>query len=135
MRRIEYMSQREAEYRPACKKTAFISISDPGKNVYLQNGWLKVLKLKFEDYDPNKMRLLGFSNLMNRFTLFDKKHALKIKNFYQSLPKNVNLNIHCKAGVSRSAAIAKFLNEIEGNIIEPRNPNWYIIRVLKEIWN
>jgi len=41
------------------------------------------------------------------------QHALEIVNFVQAIAPNVEgIMVHCKAGISRSAAVAKWIAEI-----------------------
>jgi len=69
--------------------------------------WFNGLQLKFDDVDedsPNEGLYL-ISNIQ----------ADKVVNFLQEIhisKKEINLIVHCFAGVSRSAAVAKFTNDI-----------------------
>ena len=71
----------------------------------IQEGWHDFLKLEFDDV----MKLMPQLDV----TLFNESHAKEIIAFVER-NKNVPLIVHCDAGMSRSVAVAVFLNEQYG---------------------
>ncbi len=59
-----------------------------------------VLQLGFHDID---------SYLGEKYTIFSKEHAIKIIEWIEKHKNVCSFIVHCEAGISRSAAIAKFL--------------------------
>lgn len=81
-----------------------ISICEPlAPAAALSPTWNAVLHLKFDDIDtPNELR-----------TTFSAGHAALILDFVeQASAENIDgILVHCHAGISRSAAVAKFIAE------------------------
>lgn len=76
-------------------------------------------------------------NLMEPFS-FKREHASKILDFINQYIHEYNFMIHCDAGISRSAAVAKWIEEkYDANIsfIEnpPTRPNTLVISTLNEV--
>lgn len=95
-----------------------ISIGRSYERSKLQTGYFDVLPLDFIDADLTEdMRELKSFDLVHSLMpgCFMPEHADLIRRFahyYQSiLDKQYRLLIHCHAGVSRSAAVAKYLSE------------------------
>jgi predicted protein tyrosine phosphatase len=100
---VRYMSQANAEKLLPMLDTALISITEPGELANLNPGWKNLLRLEFHDSDTENF--VGC-------VLFDEAMALKIITLIQSLPEDVkHVMVHCHAGISRSAAVAKFVAE------------------------
>ncbi|BDR26585.1 hypothetical protein RVBP18_2400 [Pseudomonas phage sp. LC] len=59
------------------------------------------------------------------YDLFDHRHAQRIISFCEALGKGQHLFVHCEAGISRSAAVAKFLCDKMGFIHVPHNPSLF----------
>jgi predicted protein tyrosine phosphatase len=104
-----------------------ISILSPGRRVDLKK-WRKsrVLSLRFDDIegliingdgkDENLAKSISIE-LPENAKLFNIKMAKKVVNFVEDIAKSRrehNLIIHCEAGRSRSAAIAKYTCEKYG---------------------
>jgi predicted protein tyrosine phosphatase len=102
LKQILYVSRREAESLPGKQNWSLISISDPFHYpASLQHGWHSVLRLEFSDIlHPSKP-----------LVLFSAEDALKIVAFVDQadMAGCEGVLVHCKAGVSRSAAIAKWI--------------------------
>lgn len=73
--------------------------------------WNNVLQLQFDDITDNYFSGI---NLRSPLIMFGDNHAEQILTFLDVLHSSKtqeNLIIHCFAGVSRSAAVAKFVSE------------------------
>lgn len=96
------MSQQNAEAStaPADATWSVISITS-SEPAALQDGWHDVLRLKFDDIDVPEAP----------YIMFGETHAQQIKEFMEK--SNVDgvtgIIVHCHAGVSRSAGIAKWI--------------------------
>jgi len=103
IKKIEFMSQSEAEGIIPKQNEAIISISCPKDVVHLSNLWRNKLELKFHDIDfPEDDKVI-----------FNEDHYDQIMNFLNSIENSVeNIVVHCHAGISRSAAVAMFIADI-----------------------
>jgi rhodanese-related sulfurtransferase len=103
--KIDFIPQRIAERLKPLPNWALISITDPdddgcigGGPATLKRGWKYLLRLRFGDVDDTS----------NSYAFHDG-HAQSIVDFLTKLPDTVDtLIVHCHAGISRSAAVAKF---------------------------
>lgn len=139
------MSQKLAETSDGNGKF-LISITDPEKPkpafVYK---WNDILRLEFEDLCPDECKSIGRGDLLINAQLFSENDAVKILDFIAKVAKrddNAEVVVHCKMGVSRSAAVALFLAEKFGEITNPPEyikkhcrPNPYVIKTLAQIYN
>jgi len=111
------------------KSWAVISIT------HVDDGWPEitetetcegVLRLLFADIDE----------LRGEYVLFDKNHAEQILNFVKQMDsaKVDTLIVHCKAGYSRSPAVAAALSEIYDQnsdaFFQYCRPNMHVYKVL-----
>lgn len=72
----------------------------------IQPGWQSVLQLSFHDVTSDTL------DVENRYTLMTDADARKIVHFLREVAPNVEgIIVHCKAGISRSAAVAKWICE------------------------
>lgn len=93
---------------------AMISIADPGRKAVLHPGWGALLKVAFADASYTHETIAQFGRMWPASSLNfpTKEHAVAIRSFIDCLPPEVDtLHIHCGAGVSRSAAVAKYASE------------------------
>lgn len=98
MRKVTFLSQAAIEL---VKEPHYvISIGDKGFDVNFQASHKDVLKLEFDDIEQH---IAGYD-------LFDYVHGRKILDYIKIIPDGELLLIHCQAGISRSAAVAKYLN-------------------------
>ena len=101
---IDFMSKGEASKIMPDKNMALISITDiEDKDIHIPfHKWENVTKLNFHDIDEKQEGM----------TLFNVQMARQIIKFVLGLPDNVNrIVVHCYAGISRSAAIVRFLQK------------------------
>lgn len=88
-----------------------ISITNPGETAPLREGWGALLRVQFADacYDDSNIRSWGRMWGLSSKGFVNKHHALLIRTFLVDLPNGIErLHVHCGAGVSRSAAVAKY---------------------------
>jgi len=139
MRKIIFLPKKEAERIIPCSYECIISMRDPGEKVNLHSSWDKCLTIECDDLDPDELKAIGRSDLAASAQLFTSDHAREILDFVLSLQsKTDTLYVHCKAGVSRSAAVAIFLGTYFDVPVFKRgqkfdiNENAHIKNVLKE---
>lgn len=116
--RVHYASRELAESLDGNPYMAVISITDPGTpEARLDPLFHHVLRLSFFDAvpaDPFTPALPG---------LFDRRLAQRIDRFVGELhaaPFEISVMVHCEYGVSRSAAVALFVEAFSGAPLEAR---------------
>jgi hypothetical protein len=86
---------------------AVISMGEPDAkegDPQIQDGWHDVLKLSFHDITPDTL------DVESQYTLMHEDDAIKIVDFVRKVAPNVKgIIVHCRAGISRSAAVAKWI--------------------------
>ena len=110
-------------------KTAFIQIkgvNDPDM-VFILEEDENVLSLEFDDADePLEPHTLDGFTYVGVYPMTEDQ-AEKIVDFViKNLELRIDLIVHCRAGQSRSAGVAKFVSEIQGEkdyAFYLRNPN------------
>lgn len=89
------------------KDFAVISMGEPDAKEgapQIQEGWHDVLRLSFHDITPDTL------DIENSYTLMHEDDAQKIVNFVRKVaPEVEGIIVHCRAGISRSAAVAKWI--------------------------
>lgn len=127
-----FISQRNAELlRNPCDTRSLISITGPigqsspmgfGNVSKLANlelkAWKNILRLQFHDLAPSK-----YAN-DNGKILFDEKMSIQIFKFLKENEDQEEIVVHCEAGVSRSAAVSKFIARIY-NLGFPEDYDYY----------
>lgn len=110
---IHYTSRERAESLTARPDIAVISITDPGTpEARLDPAFTDVLRLAFYDAVPADEYLPAPIPGM-----FDHLMARRISNFVREIhatPRNTSVIVHCEYGVSRSAAVALFVEAFSG---------------------
>lgn len=118
IRSVDFMSRHKAESLPARTDLAVISITEPEVDpAVLSCDEHRILRLVFHDVDPGK-------ETDNCWTLFSPSQADQVVHFVRRLHADrqaFDLVIHCKAGISRSAALALFV-AAETGCDFPRKP-------------
>lgn len=116
---IFFISKAVAEQITNPEKTsAIISIVEPNETRNLSQNWVNKLELDFHDTDATANNgetwsLLKVEN--EQYTKFNNIMAIKVIDFAKKLDRlkdEINLVVHCHAGISRSAAVAKFIAEV-----------------------
>ncbi len=111
VKRVKFVSRSKAESTLGIADCAVISITEPSSFLGfadLREGWFEVLRMEFDDVDPETC-----FDQSNKF--LSTHQARVIAAFVDSVAPNVSLiMVHCKAGVSRSAAVAKWIAERYG---------------------
>ncbi|MBC7750766.1 MAG: dual specificity protein phosphatase family protein [Candidatus Saccharibacteria bacterium] len=111
VKRVTFVSRTKAENTFDIDDCAVISISEPNSFLGLadlRQGWFEVLRMEFDDVD-----LATCGNQSNKFMSIHQ--ARVIAAFVDSVAPEVSLiMVHCKAGISRSAAVAKWIAERYG---------------------
>lgn len=134
IKHIKFMSQAAAEALPfGSQHVAFISITSPEDNPAQLQEFRARLNLKFHDEDMEGSPY--GPKWSDQWTYFDRNMALEVINFVESLPDDVtDIWIHCFAGISRSGAVAVFLNEYlmlgDQFLSSYNNYNRHVYRVL-----
>jgi predicted protein tyrosine phosphatase len=104
IRRVLFVSQRQAEAMRPPLHSCIVSITDtkrPGAS--LRQGWNAVLCVAFDDADP-----ITFPGANPELTALSSSQARNIARFVlDQAPTSQRLVVHCRHGVSRSAAVAK----------------------------
>jgi hypothetical protein len=106
---VHFLSEDDMLKLPPSAFYGVISITDPGRRAPLPSGWGSVLRLQFDDVEEAyPLRPYGGSSTWP----FDEVDAQKIISW---LAENKNklhgVYVHCWGGVSRSAAVAKYIAE------------------------
>ena len=101
LKQVVFMSQAAAESAPAAPGWAVISITQPSDPpAALREGWAAVLRMRFHDTDEADSIL----------TVFSREDAETVVQFVREHAERVEgILVHCSAGISRSAAVAKFI--------------------------
>jgi predicted protein tyrosine phosphatase len=104
LKNIMFCSKKEAEQKAAWSDWAVISITCPYTHpARLKEGWHSILRLEFDDIDVPE----------EPCQMFSEQQAREIIAFAQDLQnadrRCTGVLVHCTAGISRSAAIAKWL--------------------------
>jgi predicted protein tyrosine phosphatase len=107
LKHVIFTSQQSACSRPAWSNWAVISITDVGTDdARLQHGWHDILRLGFDDIDHH----------VDGYVMCGEFHARAIIEFVTRCndEKVEGILVHCYAGISRSAAVAKWIAERHG---------------------
>lgn len=105
LKNVVFTGRDQAEASPGWPHWVVISISEPdAPPAALQNGWHSVLRLDFHDIDhPEEPYLM--------FTIDQANQIIEFAELVAESNQIEGILVHCRAGVSRSAAVAKWLSE------------------------
>ncbi len=131
---IQYTSRKLAEQLRGSPYVAVISITDPGTpEARLDPLFRHVLRLSFFDAVPADEYMPPCPGL------FDHHMAGQISAFVEELhaaPFEISLMVHCEYGVSRSAAVALFVEALSDAPLEAREftyeANLWVIEQLEQ---
>lgn len=111
IRSVDFLSLGKAESLPPRQDLAIVSITEPDSApASLPIGEDRILRLVFHDVDP-------YSVQEDCWRYFDEGHAMQLLAFVRGLhgdPAPFDLVVHCRAGISRSAAVALFVEAETG---------------------
>jgi len=104
LRRVLFLSQERAEQMAPPAATAIISITDPNRSpARLRDGWSAVLRVSFVDSDP-----VTFADEGEVPGSISEDEVAAIAAFAAEQARRCQrIVIHCRHGVSRSAAVAR----------------------------
>ncbi len=131
---VDFISRMKAEALLDRGDLAVISITEPEAGpAALLCPESAILRLVFHDVDPGH-------ETTSSWTLFNEQHAQQVLKFVRALhgeARQIALVVHCRAGISRSAAIALFVAEETGCEF-PRQPfaglaNKHVLSVLQKL--
>lgn len=131
--RVYFASRQLAESLDGRGDIAVISITDPGTpEAQLSEKFHSILRLQFFDAVP------ADEYLPAPHGLFDRTMARDVSSFVQGLGSGeqaVSVLVHCEYGISRSAAVALFVEAWSGAPLEAREfaceaNEWVIDRLL-----
>jgi len=105
-----------------CDQRIIISLTTPGDPdntqdysayckpaVLHEDTWKDILRLEFHDIDPNNIN----QDEPHGYKLFNDDHAIKILKFLKlHQTDTTDAIVHCEAGISRSAAVSKFISVV-----------------------
>jgi len=112
---VDFISRIKAEALAGDTGVALISISEPDVEPARLAEFPEILRLVFHDVDDR---------VPDQWVLFDEDHARAVIDFVhrlQQAPEAYQVLVHCRAGISRSAATALYVMEATGCAF-PRRP-------------
>ncbi len=106
--RVMFVNRNTAENTPGWANWSVVSITEPDSafgEAKLLHGWYAIHRSRFDDVDPKR----GSSE---PYVLMNEQHAAEIVDFVHSVaPHSDGILVHCQGGISRSAAVAKWIAE------------------------
>lgn len=108
LKNVIFAGRDQTEASPGWQHWAVISISEPdAPPAALQEGWHSILRLDFHDIDIQQ----------EPYVMFTPDQAIQIIEFTKMIEgcnEVEGILVHCRAGISRSAAVAKWIAERYG---------------------
>jgi predicted protein tyrosine phosphatase len=106
--RVDVYNREQAIGLEPTEGTVMISISSPGDQANLKEGWEDILRLEFHD-------VVRIPKNMPEIRAFCTTHVDAVHEFVDKhVAAGKDFAVHCDAGVSRSVAVGMFLEEIHG---------------------
>lgn len=108
IRSVDFISQAAAELlpgRPLRSNVAVISIATPGAREPILADFKHLLRMAFHDVEDDA----------EPWVVFDSQHAKAVIDFVDQLhatDEPMDVIVHCKAGISRSAAVALYIGSV-----------------------
>ncbi len=104
LNKVMFVNRNAAENTPGFEDWGLISITELGSTkANLIGAWYAVHLSEFDDEIPHH-------DLSKSTVLITEDHAMDIVDFVYSIAPHVKgVMVHCKGGVSRSAAVAKWI--------------------------
>jgi predicted protein tyrosine phosphatase len=129
IRSVSFVSQLVACGMSPSAGQAIVSITEPGLGpALLKPGWSDILRLEFHDVDAE----------VEGYSLFTDAQADAVMDWLDAVEERVDaVVVHCVAGISRSAAVAKFIAgrcEVAGFDHDYLRYNRLVYRVLMRRW-
>ncbi len=115
-RAVKYISRQVAESLPSEANVVMVSINEPGgEPARLMGGFAAVLRIAFWDVNTPHPVTGEYNGETFVYAPITREQAQEIADFldrWQAPPDGPEmLIVHCRAGVSRSAAVARFAAE------------------------
>ena len=132
---VTFVSREVAESMVPVPDVGMISITDAGDSkAFLRKGWGALLRQRFDDIDYNPSRCYGEARFYIPMSADQAQELLEwVK---QNEEKLTGIVVHCEHGQSRSAAVAKFLQERYGLPVDEsdvRFHNKHVYRLLSDL--
>jgi predicted protein tyrosine phosphatase len=106
--RVDVYNREQAVGLEPVAGTVVISISSPGDQAPLKEGWEDILRLEFHD-------VVKIPKNMPEIRAFCTTHVDAVHEFVDKhVAAGKNFAVHCDAGVSRSVAVGVFLEDVHG---------------------
>jgi len=110
--KVDVYNRGQAEDLEPVEGTVMISISAPGDQASLKEGWEDILRLEFHD-------VVEIPDDIPDVEPFDTGHVDAIHEFVEKhIEAGKDFVIHCDAGVSRSVAVGVFMEDVHGADLE-----------------
>jgi len=111
VKEVFYVGRCVAEKLTPNKDVAIISITE-NDFANLSLDWKYRLNLQFHDIDLPSIKVNLRDRVKEKYICFNDDHAKQIMDFLTEVEDKVEkIIVHCHAGISRSAAVAKFIAE------------------------
>lgn len=124
VKEVVFMSKKNAELEPSRANWAVISIYDYFQEPpVLQAGWHDILRLQFLDEDMGIPGLEAFT---------PEQAALVVDFINRMAPQVEGILVHCHKGVSRSAAVAKYISQ-RYQLVLPEGTERYNTKVFQKL--
>jgi predicted protein tyrosine phosphatase len=125
---VTFVSRKIAEDMMPVPDVGMISLTDPGSRLAaLRKGWGAVLRLRFHDIDKQ----------WQNYVLMSVDQARELLEWLEKHEEQLDgIVVHCEQGISRSAAVAKFLRERYGlpvNEPDVRFHNKLVYKLLSDL--
>lgn len=144
MATVTVLSRTGMQVEPPRPGVVIISITDPGDPLKLE-GWDHVYRFEFDDCEEREAVLAQETRRRDgsfgKMVAFTEAMAEKIMQVLTDHPTE-DIIVHCNAGVSRSTAVGRFINEetdrkliLRGNAWTDENANGLVLRLLhRQVW-